>query len=372
MTSVAPCLVGHPFAPIGRGEDVRCTFRALRAVGMRPGVLDLYRLNRPDGDMAEEIQPFLSTQPDRLNLFHINGDEVETVLGALGGSLPKDAYNVVYPAWELSKYPRTWAAQLDRFDEIWAPTQFIFDALSPVVSKSLLRMPLACEVVLSSFRSRRYFGIRESSYAFLFFFDFRSYAARKNPFAVVHAFEMLRKRRPTADTCLVMKTHGSEAAPEAMKALKEAIAPFRDRVVLIDLAMTDNDTKNLVYNCDAFVSLHRAEGFGRGLAEAMYLGKPVISTAYSGNLDFTEDDSAYLVDYQLIPVKPGEYPYGEGQVWADACVEQAVEHMITLVDSPEQGRLRGRHASQKIRNVVGYRAAGIRYRSRLDEIASVL
>lgn len=372
MTAVAPCLVGHPFAPIGRGEDVRCTFRALHAAALRPTVLDLYRLNRPDSDMVEEIQPFLSTQPGKLNLFHINGDEVETALGTFGGPSPKDAYNVIYPAWELSRYPQAWAAQLDRFDEIWAPTQFIFEALSPVVSKPLLRMPLACEVVLSSFRSRRYFGIRESSYAFLFFFDFRSYAARKNPFAVVQAFAALRQHRPTADTCLVIKTHGSETAPEAMRALKEAIAPFRDRVVLIDLAMTDNDTKNLVYNCDAFVSLHRAEGFGRGLAEAMYLGKPVIATAYSGNMDFTDRDSAYLVDYQLIPVKPGEYPYGEAQVWADASVDQAAAHMVTLVDSPEQGRLKGRHASLKIRDLIGYRAAGIRYRNRLDEITAAL
>lgn len=372
MTDISTCLVGHPFAPIGRGEDVRCTFRALRSVAVQPRVLDLYRINRPDSDVLEELQPFLTTSPGKLNIFHLNGDEVEQALETLGDGLPNDSYNVIYPAWELSQYPSAWAEQLNRFDEVWAPTQFIFDALRPVISKPLIRMPLACEVVLSSFRSRRYFGIPESSYAFLFFFDFRSYAARKNPGAVIKAFELLRRQRPTTDACLVIKTHGSHAAPQALAALIEAIAPLRDRVVLVDQAMTDNDTKNLVHCCDAFVSLHRSEGFGRGLAEAMCLGKPVIATAYSGNLDFMDSDCAYVVDYDLIPVKSGEYPHAGNQVWADANVEQAAAHMVALADSPDLGRQMGRRASQKIRDSVGYRAAGIRFRDRLDQLHSVI
>lgn len=372
MNPIIPCVVGHPFAPIGRGEDARCTFRALRSVAVRPTVLDLYRIYRPDHDVLEEIQPFLDTSPGVVNLFHLNGDEVEQALGALGDALPQNAYNVIYPAWELSKYPAAWAERLNCFDEVWAPTRFILDALQPVVSKPLVHMPLACEVVLSSFRSRRHFGIPESSYAFLFFFDFRSFAARKNPSAVIHAFEALRKQRPTADTCLVIKTHGSQAAPGALEELKAVVAPLGDRVVLIDQAMTDNDTKNLVRCCDAFVSLHRAEGFGRGLAEAMYLGKPVVATAYSGNMDFMAAQTAYLVDYKLVPVAPGEYPHSEGQVWADADVAHAARHMAALVDDPVQGRLRGQHASRNIRDLCGYRAAGIRYRDRLDQLAVAL
>ena len=372
MTSITPCLIGHPFAPIGRGEDVRCTFRALRSVAIRPSVLDLYRINRPDADVLEEIQPFLDNAPGRINLFHLNGDEVEQAIATIGGALPKDACNVIYPAWELSQDPKAWAEQLNRFDEIWAPTQFILEALRPEVSRPLVHMPLACEVVLSSFRSRRYFRIPESSYAFLFFFDFRSFSARKNPMAVIAAFEEFRKQRPTADACLVIKTHGSQAAPDALTALKEAVLPLRDRVVLIDQAMTDNDTKNLVRCCDAFVSLHRAEGYGRGLAEAMYLGKPVIATSYSGNMDFMDADTAFLVNYNLVPVGAGEYPYGEGQVWADAHVDQAAAHMVALVDAPQLGRATGQRASRRIRAISGYRAAGVRYRDRVDALAANL
>ncbi|ULU25211.1 hypothetical protein [Dyella terrae] len=213
---------------------MRCTFRALRSVAVRPTVLDLYRVYRPDPDVQDEFQPFLENRPGKINVFHLNGDEIEQALGTLGSALPRDSINIVYPAWELSKYPSTWAEQLNRFDEVWAPTGFILDALRPSISKPMIHMPLACEVILSSFRSRRYFGIPESSYAFLFFFDFRSFSARKNPKAVIQAFEAFRRARPTADACLVIKTHGSQAAPDALAELKEAIAPLRDRVVLID------------------------------------------------------------------------------------------------------------------------------------------
>lgn len=364
------CLVGHPFAPIGRGEDVRCSFRALRSVAARPALLDIYRHNTPDADAWQEFGGALRDEAGGINVFHLNGDEVDASLATLSGRIPAGAYNIVYPAWELSRYPQEWARQLDRFDEIWAPSRFILDALAPVVTRPLLHMPLACEVVLSSLRSRRYFGIPESAYAFLFFFDFRSYVSRKNPYAVIRAFEALCRARPMADTCLVVKVNGSEAAPRALAELRAAVAPLRGRVVLIEQSLSDNDTKNLVRLCDCFVSLHRSEGFGRGLAEAMYLGKPVVATAYSGNLDFMDADTALLVPYQLVPVGEGEYPHADGQAWAEADVERATAHMQSLLDDPAAGRVLGHRASLAVRAATGLRAAGLRYVARLDAVVT--
>lgn len=364
------CLIGHPFAPIGRGEDVRCSLRALRAVAIRPTVLDLYAHHRPDPDAAAEFGPYLTDTPKAINVFHLNGDEIDRALATLGDSLPSNAYNIVYPAWELSHYPREWAEQLDRFDEIWAPSVFIRDALLPVVNRPVVHMPLACEVMLSSFRSRRYFGVPEAAYAFLFFFDFRSYAARKNPGAVIRAFHALCQLRPSANACLVIKVHGSESAPEALADLQQAVADLRGRAVLINQAMDDNDTKNLVRSCDCFVSLHRSEGFGRGLAEAMYLGKPVIATRYSGNLDFMDDSTAYLVDHTLVPLKAGNYPFWQSQHWADADTDQAAMYMARLLDDPVSGYVMGQLASAAIRTQIGWRAAGMRYRQRVEVIAT--
>lgn len=371
MREIVPCLIGHPFAPIGRGEDVRCTFRALQAAAMPSTVLDLYGANVADPVVQAEFKLSLVSSPGSLNIFHLNGDEVAPAFKTLGERLSANAYNIIYPAWELSSYPKPWADQLNRFDEIWAPSEFIYQALRPVVAKPLYRMPLASDVVLSEFRSRRYFGISESSCAFLFFFDLRSYSTRKNPMAVVRAFEMLREKHPMQDICLVLKLHGMDSSPDTAAEIRKIATAAHGRIILIDREISDNDVKNLIRCCDVFVSLHRSEGFGRGLAEAMSLSKPVVATAYSGNVDFMDSDTACLVTYDLIPVKDGEYPFHEGQVWADARVDEATAYMEALATNPVLRRELGARARLKIQAQVGYRAAGLRYRTRLEEVAMV-
>lgn len=363
-----PVLIGHPFAPIGRGEDIRCTFRALRSVAIRPKLLDLYPLQSAAGAVYDEFVDTLTPQAGNINIFHLNGDEIEPALKTLRGRLPDSAYNIIYPAWELSRYPQEWLRQLNRFDEVWAPSEFIRDSLRGDLTRPLLHMPLACEVVLSSLLNRRYFGIPESAFAFLFFFDLRSYATRKNPMAVLQAFLKLRVLRPTADCCLIIKLNGSEHDHAAAAELRDAVAAQNERIFLIDKTLSDDEVKNLIRSCDCFVSLHRAEGFGRGLAEAMYLGKPVIATAYSGNLDFMHEHNSLLVDYQLVPLCEGDYPAWQDQFWADPDIEQAARLMAQLVDDPSWGQSLGRFASLDVRRGISYRACGLRYRNRLAEI----
>ncbi|WP_281852039.1 glycosyltransferase family 4 protein [Dyella sp. GSA-30] len=361
-------LVGHPYAAIGCGESLRCSYRALRSVALRPGLLDVYGLNQPEEDAAREFGPAMTKRLGHINVFHLNADEVDGSLATMSSADLSRGYNILYPNWELSKFPNEWIPHLERFDEVWAPSQFIADSLEGRLSKPLHHMPVSCEVDLSSLLSRRYFGIPESAYTFLFFFDFRSYATRKNPQAVVTAFRRLMAARPTADCALVVKVNGSDRDPESMARLRNEVAMFHDRVILIDRTITDNEVKNLIRVCDSFVSLHRSEGFGRGLAEAMYLEKPLIATAYSGNMDFMDAQSALLVDFQLIPVQDGEYPKHDGQVWADADVEQAAQHMIRLVDDPAEGRAIGKRAGRMVRGTVGYRHVGMSYRRRFDDI----
>ena len=365
-------LVGHPFAPIGCGESLRCSYRAFRSVALQPGLVDVYGIHRPEEDARREFEPALQKDFGGINVFHLNADEVNSALTHMGPRGFDDGYNILYPYWELGEFPEAWRSQLEMFDELWAPSAFIAEALRARVDKPIYHLPTACEVDLSSLLPRRYFGIPESAYAFVFFFDFRSYATRKNPRAVIEAFRKLRESRPSVNLCLVVKVTGSEADPAALAALQEEVRPFRNQILLIDGTSTDNEIKNLVRCCDCFVSLHRSEGFGRGLAEAMYLAKPVIATGYSGNMDFMDADSALLVDYRLVPVAEGEYPHSAGQLWADADVDQAADHMKKLVDNPRWGRELGARASRMVRSRVGYRTVGMSYRRRLEKITDDL
>jgi glycosyltransferase involved in cell wall biosynthesis len=132
--------------------------------------------------------------------------------------------------------------------------------------------------------------------------------------------------------------------------------------------MDDREIKELVRLCDCFLSLHRSEGFGRGLAEAMYFGKPVIATGYSGNLDFMNQANACLVDCTLIPVGADEYPCGAGQRWAEPDVDQAAWHLRRLVMDPAYAVEIGQRAAHYIQTYHSFAAVGARHRRRLEQL----
>jgi len=369
MTPSRVTLVGHPFASIGMGEALRATFRALHAAGVDARVRDVYGRNDPATfETAGGLKPRLVKRLDSdVTIFVLNGDERKPAFHHLGAEVAGSGYKIVYPAWELARYPETWARELEHYDEVWAMSRFSRDSFARNVRTPVHHMPLPCEPILTRQLSRRYFGISESAYVFVFFFDLTSYFERKNPLALLSAFAKLREARPYADVQLVLKVNHKEADADAFSRLLAAVEPVKRRTLLIARTLNDNEAKSLVRVGDAFVSLHRAEGFGFGAAEAMYFGKPVVATAYSGNMDYMTPETACLVGYSLVPVREGQYPHAAGQVWAEPDVDEAAARMIRLVDEPAFGHELGARASAHVRTHFSLRAAGLRYASRLEE-----
>lgn len=371
-----PVLVGHPLAPIGRGEDIRSSFRCLQKAGCAAAIYDVSPppRNYPDSDLAHEFEDHLVRSfSSKINIFYLNGDEIGDLLDRVAGNLPAAAYNIIYPQWELGKYPQPWSEQLNRFDEVWAPTRFVFQSLQKSTAKLLFYLPMSAQVDLTFLIGRKYFRIPEDAYLFLFCFDFRSYISRKHPYAVVRAFEKVCDARQNERIKLVIKFQGAESVEKGRAELREFLrrldeSSARDRIVVIDELFADHEIKNLIRCCDCFVSLHRSEGFGRGIAEAMFLGKPVVATGYSGNLDFMNENNSCLVRFQLVGVGKDCYPFWENQVWAEPDIDHAVSHMLRLVDDQEYGRVLGGTASRFMRTHFSTRAIGLRYRKRIDEI----
>ena len=169
-------LAGRPFALSGRGEDVRTLYRAFNSIGSRPHMLDLYMYSNEikDGDFKKELSGRLVNRlGSEVNVFCINGDEIVDIIDHWCKDPNPESYNVIYPAWELSKYTEEWAVLIDKyFDEVWANSGFVFDAISKAVSKPVFCLPAPSEVGITSFLGRRHFGIPESPYVFLFFFEF--------------------------------------------------------------------------------------------------------------------------------------------------------------------------------------------------------
>src|SRR5260370_1593881 len=363
---------GHPFVPIGMGEHVRSVFRAFRVLRMNVSVREVYGQGSHDSDLRRELEGHLVQElSPEINIFCLNGDEVEPSLRHLSSQLPRDAFNIIYPLWELSKYPNVWAEQLDRFDEVWTTSRFTYEAIKAAVSKPVIHMPLPGEIDLTGFLERRYFKIPESAFVFLFFFDFSSYLQRKNPFAVLEAFEELCKRCPNDDLCLVIKVKGGETNEKDYGLFREYVARFKSRLIVIDKVLNDREMKNLVRCSDSFVSLHRSEGFGLGLIAAMFLGKPVVATGYSGNMGFMTDETSCLVNYDLCSVPDGAYPFYQGQVWAEPDLDHALCHMLRLESDRSYARKIGENASRHIRINFSYRATGLRYIHRINQIVAL-
>ena len=377
MPALSPVtLIGFPFGSTGRSEHIRAVWRALAAAGVAARIFDVGATGSvDDADLLREFGAFRTqTIPPGIRLFHLNGDEVARHLPALlrdhqAGAAPS-GHNIVFPAWELPHYPAQWARSLEQCDEVWAASTFAYDSIRAAVKVPVLHMPNACEPHVGALLGRAHFGVPQDRLAILFFFDFWSYPSRKNPRAVIETFRRLLAMRADANVQLVLKLNHSSHDPAVLAEIGAATAQFGDRVSVIDATLTNNEAKNLVRCCDVFLSLHRSEGFGRGPAEAMFFGKPVIATGWSGNMEYMNDSNACLVRYSLIPVGPDEYPFAAGQVWADPDIAHATEFLVRLVDEPAYAKAIGERARQHMMENFSDSVLGARYRARFEAIAA--
>jgi len=374
MSDLLVTLIGHPFAPIGRGEHIRAIWRALHSAGINARIFDLHRWTQPDPAYQQLREYLVSSIPHGIRIFHLNGDELAGAIAKLERQQPgifSVGYNIAFPAWELPRYPQEWAQQLEKFNEVWAASAFVYAALQAALTIPVTHLTNACEPHLSTPLGREHFGLPENRYLILFYFDLLSYASRKNPMAGVEAFRRLRATRPHAETNLVLKLNHTTHNPTILPALRDSLMDLTDRVTLLDATLTDNEMKNLVQRCDCFLSLHRSEGFGRGPAEAMFFGKPVVATGWSGNMEYMNREVSFPVDYELIPVKEGQYPHWQNQYWAEPDISHALKALERLIDEPALGAALGKRAQVHMRHHFSDHVLGLRYRERLRAISNV-
>lgn len=360
-------LVGHPFLISGRGEDLRAAAGAF-ACAQLP--FDLYNTFGAGQQNASRLGHFrfferLVAEPRRrAQLFFLNADEMASAHAHLGQEWFSGALRIGYWAWELSRFPDAWLPAFDYVDEVWAPSRFIQQAVSERTDKPVVRMPLVVEPKASDVGRGR-FGLPEDQFLFLFFFDFTSFISRKNPYAAIEALQRAFPAGRSKEVGIVVKLNGGQLKPDDDQAFKGHPLLRANNVYLVDEVLSDGEIGALMKACDAFISLHRSEGFGRGPAEAMYFGKPVVTTGYSGNLDYCHEQNCWLVDYQLKPLLADEYPQAEGQVWADPDVEHAAAQMREIVDQPLEVERRVKLAREIIHRHHSPAAVGEAARQRL-------
>jgi glycosyltransferase involved in cell wall biosynthesis len=256
----------------------------------------------------------------------------------------------------------------DRFallNELWVASDFVRDTLAPLVSIPVRKMRLPIAITRPAVVSRAGLGLADDRFIWLFAFDMHSYIARKNPHAVIEAYRQAFGSNPR-QTQLVIKAQHLEEYPDAAARLRSDLESVGG--TLISKSMNRLELNTLFAACDGYVSLHRCEGFGLTIAEAMALGKPVVATAYSGNMDFMTDANSYPVRYRLIELDSNHGPYRRGTHWADPDLGHAAEQMRQVFEQRGDACQKGVTAAADIQRWYDSLSAGRGVIERLKSI----
>lgn len=339
-------LIGYLHAESGVGEAARSSLRAIKQSDLSYSLID-YRLGN-SSRMAEQLEVMPNESIYPINLMHVNADQTKIARDYLGAELFSERYTIGYWYWEMPKFPESLHFAYAQVDEIWVSTEYNRIAIAEHTNKPVHVIPPAIEVKLEKPLTRSDLHLPEDSFIFLHMSDVLSIPQRKNPLGVVEAFMKAFSDKPDAKVKLVIKLSNLDHQPNISKAIFSAIDQDK-RIQVLHEYLDRNTLNNLINACDCYVSLHRAEGFGLPIAEAMYLGKPVIATHWSGNVDFMTAENSLPVDYQLVTLKEDYGPYQKGQSWAEPDLESAANLMLEIYHNPEKAKALGLEASRFIK-----------------------
>ncbi len=328
----------------------------------------------------QPIQNGINEWPDKLNsasinLLHYNADQIPKVMLCLPDVFSA-SYNIGYFFWELDKPAESHLLALDLLDEIWVSSDYGVEIYQPYTDKPVINVGMCLENIpeISRQAGRKELNkhlLSPEPFVFFFSFDAFSYSERKNPLGTIRAFQLAFNAGEKA--CFVIKCHNMSDvmnSPQKDKLMTLLTQIDNDeRLLLIDEAVEYETMLKLVKGADCYVSLHRSEGFGYGMAEAMQLNVPVIATGYSGNLAFCNEDTAFLVDFELKDVEPGDYVYYQkGQKWAEPDLDHAASMMKKIFDNPELARKKADAAWRLVNKELSTTVISKCYEGRVKEI----
>lgn len=357
-------LIGYLSGNLGVGASARLMDTVLDAAGvptstfvttadLQSGQTATYR--RSDGTRYDT------------SLLAVNADQVEAVAGALS-DVVEGTYRIGMWYWEVESFPASRDGAFAHVDEVWAATDFIRDAIAkraPVPVRTVMPpLPQRTREELPELPSR--LGIPSDKPWFFFAFDYLSTVERKNPVGLIDAFSRAFPRDDVDGPLLVIKTLNAGRRLADAERVRLACAGRND-IIVIDEYLEPDELTALMARCTAYVSLHRAEGLGLTVAEAMAWGRPVVVTGYSGTMQFTDFRNAFLVPFELVAIPHGAEPYPAGALWADPDLDAAALALRRILDDPESAAAIGAQAAQDISRLHTPEAAAAHLRRALGE-----
>lgn len=362
-------VTGYLQHSLGLGAAARGYTEALAAAGVPVSTnsVPLHHLDLPaelsSGYGLHSFEDRLHEGRHGFELVAVNADELPDLVARLGPDYFEGPRIGIW-GWETNAIPARWAGAFSLVDEIWVYSRFMADNIGAAAPVPVLAMPPPVRIPQGEVEPLR-LGVPEG-FTFLFVFDYLSTIQRKNPVGLIEAFKRAFVHREGPR--LLIKTINGPLRPLAEEELLWA-ADGREDVHLIDRSLSGQELQRLMSGCDCYVSLHRSEGFGLTMAEAMATGKPVIATGYSGNVDFMDRDNSFLVRWTPARVGPECEIYPPEGEWAEPDLDHAAELMRAVHEDPAAAAAVGGRAREDIATRLSPEVTGKAMRERLWRLA---
>ena len=362
-SSPAVNIAGYFNAELGIGEAAR-----LLVAGLEAAEIPFNTISYED-TANRQTHPFVERESKAsaadLNLICINADQMPAFAEKNGPSLLHGRYSIGVWFWEVEDFPKSLHGAFNYVDEIWVASEFMRKTLLKVSPKPVFKFHLPIlppKINTSVYRAD--LGMPDG-FLFLFVFDLLSVLERKNPLGLIEAF--IRAFAPDEGPVLVIKTINGDKRILEMEKMRYA-ARNRHDIILVDGYLSETKKSTLLAQADCYVSLHRSEGYGLSIAEAMALGKPVIATAYSGNLEFMTPENSFLCSARRCEVGEEREPYPADSHWSEPDLVEAARLLRDVYTHPDEARARGQRAAEDMRVLHSPEVAGPVLRARIEII----
>lgn len=370
-------LFGYLTSNLGLGVAARNTAHMLLGCGVPVKLIDVNPgggMQGKDSTFSEAIEASDHLEPYRVNLFHINPDQVLYQLNPLSGRVALDGRaNACVPFWELPRLPKAWIEPLGALDAVFAPTRYVETSiLAELPDANVIHYPQTVHLPAGVQADRSAFGLPQQAFVVVTSFDMRSDIERKNPWAAIEAFRLAFPEHE--DVRLVIKVNNVDT----IAGLERHVTRLREvaadpRVMVIDRPMPYREVLALYASADALISLHRAEGLGLSLLEAMALGKPVVATMWSGNTDFMTEENSVPISFETVAVNASTQPaYMRGiagqQFWAEPRVNEAAASLRSLADDRDLRARIGQAAARDIADLTARYDSGADIIPKLEDL----
>ncbi len=370
-------MIGPLAKASGLGQATRLSAAILKETGLRVRGVDFDLDNPAPEGFSSDTVVVEDYGPAKINIIHLNAESIPLAY-AYQPDVFSGSYNIGYFFWELDQPAYCHYLGMDLLDEIWVSTEYGAQIYQPDArGKPVVNVGMCYEETPGITRAdarayvNRRFRLTDDHYVCLVAFDSFSFVQRKNPVGVLRAFQ--KAFEGVRNARLIVKTQNRDSVfdPVQMQLWDrvDTILSSDPRIMVMNETLSYRDLLRLKAGSDCYISLHKSEGWGFGMIEAMNLGVPVVCTAYSGNMDFCTPDTAWLVEYEENFLRPGEYIFvRKNAKWAEPSIDHAAQQLRAAYDDPAAREAKAAAAKALIHESFSAKAVAKRYGSRLREI----